>query len=60
MDKELETFVDAAWRDLKTSFSSLTREWLMEEAERQLVGEQPSGAPGMFLNKYLKGAGHIK
>ncbi len=60
MDKEMETFVDAAWRDLRGSFSTVTREWLMAEAERQLAGEQPTGPPGMLLNKYLKDAGHIK
>ena len=59
MDKEMETFVDAAWQDLRQSFSSLTRDWLMAEAERQLAGEQPVGTPGMLLNKYLKDAGHI-
>lgn len=60
MDKDTETFVDAAWKDLRQSFGSLTRDWLIQEAERQLAGEQPTGAPGMFLNKYLKDAGHIK
>ena len=52
--------VNAAYLDLKESYSSLTREWLEVEANKQLAGEQPTGGQGMFLNRYLKKAGLLE
>ncbi|MBA7689179.1 hypothetical protein ES703_97682 [subsurface metagenome] len=52
--------VEAAYLDLKESYSGLTKEWLLAEAKKQIDGEQPTGGMGMFLNKYLKEAGLLK
>jgi len=54
MDQQVEDLVQTLWRDLRKTWSSLTLEWLREEAERQLAGERPRGGPGVMLADYLK------
>ncbi len=57
LKKEL---IKATYLDLKESYSALTLDWLTEEADRLIAGGQPSGGPGMFLNRYLTEGGLIK
>ncbi|KKM88986.1 hypothetical protein LCGC14_1253250 [marine sediment metagenome] len=52
----VDELVEALYLDLKESYSSLTREWLKAEAEKQLAGASPTGGPGMFLKNYLEKA----
>jgi len=52
--------VRALYLDMKESYPSLTMEWLAAEAEKQIAGEQPTGMPGMYLNRYLEEAGLLK
>ena len=53
MDAKTKELVVAVWQDARKTWSSLTLAWLMEEAERQLAGERPTGGPGVFLAEYL-------
>jgi len=52
--------VNALYLDLKKTYTSLIRDWLKAEAEKQLAGANPTGGPGMFLNSYLKKTGLLK
>lgn len=52
--------VKALYQDLKESYSSLTLDWLTQEADRLIAGGQPSGGPSMFLNSYLTKVGLIE
>ena len=56
----IDELVNALYLDLKESYTSLTRDWLKAEAEKQLAGAKPTGGPGMFLNSYLKKTGLLK
>lgn len=56
----LDELVTALHLDLSQSYPSLTREWLKAEAEKQIGGGNPSGAPGMYLNTYLRKSGLLK
>jgi hypothetical protein len=60
MDKKVKQLVHALWVDLHKTYPSLTETWLVEEAERQLRGEKPTGGPGAFLADYLHRAGFVK
>ena len=60
MNPTLRMLVKDMYQSLKPSYSSLTLEWLLEEADRQVKGEQPQQVTGMFLNRYLKEIGTIK
>lgn len=55
-----EQLVRALYLDLRESYSSLTYEWLLAEADRQLAGSKPTGGPGMFLNNALAKAGLLR
>jgi len=55
----VDELVNALYLDLKDSYG-LTREYLKEEAEKQLAGGLPTGGPGMFLNRCLKQAGLLE
>ena len=60
MNPTLKMLVKDVYKDIKPSYSSLTLDWLLKEADKQVAGEQPTGAIGMYLNRYLKRVGTIK
>ncbi len=57
MTNEQEKLVKAVFQDARETWTSLTWDWLKEEAEKQIAGSQPTGGPGVFLNDYLRRAG---
>lgn len=60
MTQEEERLVKAAYQDLRQTYTSLTYEWLKDEAEKQLGGEGPTGGPGVLLQRYLRAAGFLE
>ena len=56
----VDEVVNALYLDLKESYSSITREWLKAEAEKQISGSPPTGGPGMFVQDYLEKLGLLK
>lgn len=60
MDENVKQLVKALHKDLRSTYPSLTLEWLEAEAEKQLSGAVPTGGPGMLLNNYLRKAGFIE
>ena len=53
---KLRETVHDCYLDLRQTWASLTEEWLLEEAQRQIAGEDARGSPGMFLYDYLRAA----
>jgi len=59
MNSTLKMLVKDVYTDLKPSYPTLTLDWLLDEADKQVAGNQPMGAVGVFLNRYLKQIGTI-
>ena len=61
MNATLKMLVKDIYPGLKEDYGSgVTLQGLLDEADRQVAGEQPRGSVGMFLNRYLRQVGTIK
>lgn len=60
MNATLKMLVNDIYPALKESYGSgVTLRGLLDEADRQVAGEQPRGSIGIFLNRYLKQVGTL-
>ena len=61
MNPTLKMLVKDIYPALKSDYGSgVTLQGLLDEADRQVAGEQPRGSIGMFLNRYPKKVGTIQ
>jgi len=56
MNPDVEKLVHAAWQDARRTWSSVTLEYMQEQASRILAGERPQGGPGVFLEDIMRRA----